>query len=310
MKSILFESSVGALDLLLGTNVFVMADLYTYTLVSGAVLRFTNADIDIIYSGNTWTSRSVMHDTQSTRTTGHWKVGLGVDSWQAVVTPRTIDPVTGTLNPDQIDGQAFLAAVRSGSLDGATVRVDRAYSTTWPTTAAQWGNFSITGIVTIFAGRVAAIDIDRLSVTVTLNDMRELLTSLVPRNTWQAPCRHILYDAGCTLSAGTFKVTTACTAGSTKGILLSAAVPGGSGTFQQGRIVMTSGANQGKQRMVRTWVSGTFTLIAPLPFTVNTGDTFDAYPGCDKTFSGGCTAFSNTANFGGMPFIPAPETAV
>lgn len=309
MKTILYESSVGALDLLLGGNIFVTADLYTYILTSGTVLRYTNADIDITYSGNTWTSRSVIHDTSSTRTTGHWKVGLGVDSWQAVVVPRPKDPITGTLYPDQIDGQGWLSAVRGGALDGATVQVDRAYAPAWPTDAATFGKFIITGILTIFLGRVAAIDEDRLETTITLNDMRELLTSLVPRNTWQAPCRHVLFDAGCGLVASSFKVSTACTAGSTKNVLLSAAAAGGSGTFQLGRIVMTSGANIGRQRHVKTWVSGTFTLVAPLPFTVNTGDTFDAYPGCDKTITT-CTAFSNLANFGGMPFIPAPETAI
>ena len=66
-------------------------------------------------------------------------------------------------------------------------------------------------------------------------------------------------------------------------------------------------------RSIRTasTVSGvtTFTLIAPMPFPVLAGDTFTAYPGCDKKYST-CGTWGNQANFGGQDQIPAPETAI
>lgn len=314
MKSPIYETSVGALDALLGTNVFVCADMYTYTLADATVLRYTNADVDIIYSGNTWSSRSVIHDTRDTKTTAHYKIGLDVDTWSVKVIPRAVEPTTGAAFPDLIGTQAWMKAIRSGALDGATVQIDRAYATGWPVAAATWGRFTPTGILTMFTGRVASVEGDALEATITMNDMRELLQMAVPRNLFQSPCRHVLFDVGCTLSALTFRVITSATAGSTVNVILSTAVPPsgpGSGTFTLGRIKMTSGANNGIQRTVRTWTSGSFTLLSPLPYTINTGDTFEAYPGCNKilTSGAGCTGFANTVNFGGQPFIPAPETA-
>lgn len=315
MKTILYETGAGALDTLLGTNVFVCADLYTYTLADGSTtLRYTTADIDITYSGSTWSSKTVHHNTADHKTTGHWKVGLDVDTWTVTATPRETDPVTAAAYPDKISGQPWLSAVRGGALDGATVRIDRAYMAAWPTAAATFGLFVPVGIITIFTGRVASIECNRLSATLTLHDMCELLTMTMPRHFYQAGCRHVLFDSACSLTAASFKVSTAATAGSTRTSLLSTAVPPsapGSGTFTLGRVKMTSGNNSGAQRLVKSWTSGTFTLMSPLPYDVTNGDTFDAFPGCDKklTTTTGCTGFANTLNFGGQPFIPTPETA-
>lgn len=310
-----FKSGSGALETLLETNSFVRADLYTYTLADGTVLRFTNADIDITFSGNTWSSTTVIHDTTQTKTLAHYKIGLDVDIWTVVVVPRAVHPITGATFPDTINAQPWIQAVMTGALDGALVRIDRAYAASWPVAPATWGKFTPTGVLTMFTGRVAEVVGDDLEATLTLRDMRELLQISLPRNFFQSPCRHVLFDVGCTLSALSFKRSSAALVGSTRNVILSALAPPtgpGSNTFVLGRLVMTSGANIGIQRLIRTWVSGAFTLIAPLPYIVNTGDTFDAYPGCDKTLLGsaGCTGFANTVNFGGQPFIPAPETAV
>ena len=92
-----------------------------------------------------------------------------------------------------------------------------------------------------------------------------------------------------------------------------AGVPTGFGTYALGRVVFTSGLNAGFTRAIRTMASAagvlTLGLIAPMPFAVAAGDTFTAYPGCDKQMAT-CTLFSNIANFGGQPYIPSPETAV
>jgi hypothetical protein len=46
-----------------------------------------------------------------------------------------------------------------------------------------------------------------------------------------------------------------------------------------------------------------------LGFVPAPGDTFIAYPGCDKTQSTCSGKFSNLVNFGGSPYIPVPETS-
>lgn len=40
------------------------------------------------------------------------------------------------------------------------------------------------------------------------------------------------------------------------------------------------------------------------------GDAFTAYPGCDKQITTCDSKFNNKSNFGGFPYIPAPETAI
>ena len=86
-----------------------------------------------------------------------------------------------------------------------------------------------------------------------------------------------------------------------------------SGYFDIGSIVLTSGALSGLSKTVKSWIAGlpgTLTLIAPFPIAPAVGDTFTAYPGCDLTQATCSARFANLVNFGGMPNIPAPETAV
>lgn len=256
-------------------------------------------------------SRGIRVDQEGSRTLAHWKRGLDVDSWLLVVMPRYLNEITGAEFPDTINGVPWVQAAMQGALDGADIQVDRAYFSAWPQ-PYQLVNTPV-GILTVFAGRAAEVDCGDIVVAITINDYRELLNIKMPRNTFQGGCRFTLYDTGCTLSELSFDQTGTVIAGSTQKQILSAPIaPGGARTFQLGKLKMTSGLNDGFSRTISTWVStagGTFSLLNPFPFEIAVGDTFTVYPGCDKT-QAACTAFANSANFGGQPFIPAPETAI
>ncbi len=310
MKTPKFESGAGATLALLATRSFVWADLYTFTLALGGTLRYGTADVDIGYGGNVWTHGGPYFDRSDGRATAHWKIGLDVDTWQVTVMPRAVDPVTGTPYPDQIGTQGWIAAARAGALDGAIVLVDRAFLPAWPARPFA-GAVTPVGVVNIFTGRMASVDVSRTQLALTINSHLELLNVSMPRNVYRAGCRYTLFDAGCTLAAASFAVAGTAGAGSTQSVILSSAQPpaNSSGSFALGRIVMTSGQNTGFSRSVRAWTSGSFTLLSPLPFAVAPGDAFTAYPGCDKQLAT-CTKFANQANYGGQDFIPAPETAV
>jgi hypothetical protein len=62
--------------------------------------------------------------------------------------------------------------------------------------------------------------------------------------------------------------------------------------------------------MVKSFDGVSMFLIAPFPFTVAVGDTFTAFPGCDKSLQTCTNKFQNQLNFGGEDLIPKPETAV
>jgi len=318
MKIPLFETSPGALKALLATRSFVFADLYTITTVNGGpVLRHTTTDLDIAWGGNTWVHDGPAFDQDASAGSsprGHWKVGLDVDSWNVIVAPRLTDPITGVANPDLIAGQPWLQAVRGGTLDGASVIVDRAYLAAWPTGPTAFSLPAVpVGVINIFTGRVAAVDISRTQVGIAINSHLELLDISMPRRVFQAPCQHTLFDAGCTLAAAAHAVSGTVAAGATQSVIHThIPAPPGSGTYALGRILFTSGANAGFQRSIRAYLAGLpaqLKLFAPLSFPVSVGDAFTAYPGCDKQRDT-CGLFGNTANFRGFPYIPAPELSV
>jgi hypothetical protein len=300
-------------------------DLYTITLSSGAIIRFTTADFDIncgtgtnygglTYPSGVYPSGGVRVDLKETKSQGHWKTGLDSDQWMITIMPRLVDLVTGGTYPDLIGSVPWLQAAQSGALDAADVQVDRAYFYSMPQYPLTPGGVVPIGTLTIFAGLVAEVDTTNMAAVITINDYRSLLSYTVPRHYFQAGCRHALYDNGCNangnVSRAGFVKTGTAGAGSTQLTILAPGlvVPGGSGTYTLGTLQFTSGLNNALWGFIVSWNGATaLSLIAPMPFTVSVGDTFNIYPGCDKTLAT-CGLFANTPQFGGEPNIPVPET--
>lgn len=317
MKTAKWESSPGALLAFLNSKPesALIADLYTFNLIGsrngGTPLLYTTADLPItIPSGagaGTYSCNSVLFDQLDNKAYAHWKVGLDVDTWQVITTPY---PNT------TIGGQGYISAARAGVFDAAVMLVDRIYFDNRPGGLPKFpGNplGSPVGTVNIFTGRVSEVDFGRSNVVINANDWRDQLSQNMPHNVYGAGCRWTLFKAGCNLTASGYAVTGTAHAGTTgKTLTSSVSAPGGSGTYALGRVVCTSGNNQGFSRMIRSWTAGSpasFVLSVPFPFPVQTSDGLTFYPGCNKS-QASCNAFGNLANFGGQPYIPAPETAV
>jgi hypothetical protein len=82
--------------------------------------------------------------------------------------------------------------------------------------------------------------------------------------------------------------------------------------FDNGQIQFTSGANAELFYDVRKWVQsgGVLYLWTRARFDVAPGDTFEIYPGCDKTTGvNGCTKFDNILNYQGFPHLPGKDFA-
>jgi len=314
MKTPWYETSPGSTVALLLTKRFVQVDLYTFTPKVGGVFYWAESMFDVAIPGTTWSAKGGMFVQQDSGTAqGHWSCGCDVDTWQVLLAIRSQDPLTGAAWPDKIGNTAILPALRSGVLNGCDVQVDCAVFPLWPTSATYPASLAPTGVLTMFAGEMAEVDIGQTQVAFSINSLMDRFNRQMPRNVYQAGCRHTLYDTGCTLNKDSFKVSGSVEAGSTQSIIKSSiAAPPGSGTLALGRIVCTSGQNAGFGRTVRTATvgsPGTYQLMTPFFWPVQVGDTFDAYAGCNKTFTQ-CGQFSNTANFGGERFVPAPETAI
>jgi len=317
MKTAKWESSSGALLAFLQARpqAATICDLYTIVpagaINGGAALCFTTADTDIVvpYSPPvTYSSKLVYFDQMANKAFAHWKIGLDVDSWQVVTAPSP---------QATIGNQPWLAALRGRALAGATVTIDRAFFDTRSGPLAPALTRTPLGVLNVFTGFISEIDIGRTNAVISIESPLKLLSYAMPRNLLQAGCRWTLYGPGCTLVQASFAVggtIASAPAAPFNPVAVSVAAPGGSGTYTLGQLTMTSGQNEGFSRAIRQWnpvsgANGTFLLLSPFPFPLTVGDTFTAYPGCNKTV-GSCTAFDNFQNFGGMDQIPPPEYAV
>lgn len=266
------------------TKTFLMADLYTFTLVGGVVARYTDADINIGYDGN------IYYKFLIARTKTKNTIGIEVDEMSVTVNATPLDLL---LN------QSWLAAARNGALDGAQLTVSRLFMPTW-------GNTSL-GALVLFSGKVSDVNIGRTTAEITVKSELELFDTQMPRDLYQSGCLNTLYDNGCTVNKASMAVSGTVATATTAQITSALGQP--ADYFALGSIQFTSGANNGVTKSVRSFSGGVFSLSSPLTTAPVPGDTFTAWPGCDKLKDTCEDKFSNLLNFRGFPFVPDPETA-
>lgn len=286
------SASPTLIALLSSARSFWMADLYTFTLVDGTVLRYTSADIDITTGGNTFSHNGPIISRSRTRVA----LGTAVDQLDLSITATA-----ETL----LSGLPWLQAITNGALDGAQVKLERAIAAS-PEDAMAGG---IAGTVNLFEGRVSDTTTDSLTSKVIVRSWLEILNTPLPHNLYQPPCGNSLYDTGCGVSRAAYAAFGAVVSGSTRQSI-NCGLGNPAGYFDIGEIVMTSGQNLGVIRTVRTYTPGVVALAYPLPKPVSVGDTFTIYPGCDKRLATCRDKFNNLPRFRGTPFVPVPETAL
>jgi uncharacterized phage protein (TIGR02218 family) len=269
-----------------------MADLYTITLKTGAALRYTSWDTNLTVLGNTF----LTGPPNIARSAIEEKLGMDV---------ATLEVTIEASLTDVINGVPILQAIGQGLFDGAAFRIDRLFM---DSASNQIGT------VIRFSGFIGALDeLSRSAAKLSVNAGTAYLSMQLPAVILQPGCTNTLFDARCGLIKASFAEANVVQAGSTVNKLLSLSAKG-DGYYDNGQIAFTSGANAGLVKAVKTYFGAPnqfFTFNSPLPFLPSAGDTFVAYPGCDKT-QATCASpkFSNLVNFEGFPYVPAPETAI
>ncbi len=265
----------------------VWADLYTITLQGGQTIRYSGADRLVTLGVNAFPLGPTIK-RNGTRTS----IGVSVDTLSL-----SIDANAGVL----INTVPINAFIVSGGLDGARVRLERAFARDW--------NSLFQGSVLLFTGRVAEVSCNSYGSTLQVNSDTELLDAVVPRNLYQPGCMNTLYDAACGVNRAAFTDT-----GVVSGSLdptrtrFDTDLTQAAGFFNLGVLTFSSGVNDGVKTTVKSHASGgVLTLITPLPAEPSPGDTFSIYAGCDKKLSTCTGKFANTIRFRGQPFIPVPE---
>ena len=281
------------IDLLGSSQNLLTAELVTMTLADGTVFTWTTAPVPIVYLGVTYASRGPLLQLKGIQ----WRIGIEVDELKLSLWASPANAA------QLIEQTAVMGAVQQGLTDNALLTVQRLFT-------ATWGDWSA-GSVILFRGNISDSTCDQAHAEFDIKSRKELFNIPFPYLTYQPGCQWPLYGAGCTLSPASFVVAGAVASGSIA-LLLNTNLSNPDQYFNEGYLVFTSGLNNGIKRGIRSYVnaSGQILFFIPLPYAPSTGDTFNAYPGCDKQMSTCSGKFSNLPNFLGKPFIPIPETAV
>lgn len=275
---------------LLESNQFVIAELYTITTVQGSEYRYTNYDYSIIVDEKAYLSNGPIIERDSLS----YKIGIELDSLSVAV----------SINDDVMLGSLpFLQAVHNGQLDGARFKLERVFMDPkhpFDTSA---------GTIKLFDGLIVEPDFTRNQLQFSVKSDLDVLSVQMPRDLYQPSCKNTLFDMRCGLNREQHAVAASVEDDSTLSrIVCTIAKP--QGYFTQGVVEFTAGLNTGIKRTIRLHENGSLLLTLPLTYMPEVGETIKVYPGCDKTMDTCSIRFSNLDRFRGEPFVPVPETAV
>ncbi|NWB64458.1 DUF2163 domain-containing protein [Pseudomonas sp. F1002] len=269
---------------------FVMADLYTISLASGQVLRYTDAGVQLFADGANYSASGPLLKRTGIRTVR----GVEVDTLNVTLYAGVEDTLLG---------EPILAFIAGGGFDGASLSLSRAFMSDWTA--------PVVGTVLRFIGRVAEVDpADREQATFSVKSPMELLDTKVPKGVYQPGCLRTVYSADCGVNRSLFE-TAGSVLESTSGLRIRTNIGAENGWFDQGVIRFVNGGNAGVSRTVRRQTAdGAVTVILGLPAVPQVGDQFLIYPGCPRTLDACTNKFGNRGRYRGMPFIPVAETSV
>lgn len=271
----------------LNGEVTTLCNCWQIQLANGSVMGFTDHDHDIEFN-------SILHEASSGFESSEVEdsVGMSFDDQE----------IMGALQSDKITPKDIKARI----YDGAKVKH---FVVNWntPTEHAL--------MRTLVMGEISQADhVFKASV--------KSLTSLLDQTNnlrFQKFCSAVLGDGKCKVGLSEiFKKT-----GTIQNVLSSKIVEASglatdvSGWFRSGKLRFTSGNNLGYEIEIvghnapqQGSVLCSLNLWESVPDAMQTGDTFEITPGCDKQFSTCKTKFSNSENFRGFPHIPGSEFAM
>ena len=170
-----------AIQAVLASSQYFVADLFTFNLVNGTVLRYTDSDAPLTVSGQTYL-------TGLTIKRGSFKQERGI---KAQSLQLTIAPQADSYASTNLGSVPFLQAVRLALFDSCSI--------VWSKFIADAPQSTALGSVPWFQGIVDNATAGRATAVFTCESNAMLLNMQMPRNLYQAGCVHTLGDGGCTV---------------------------------------------------------------------------------------------------------------
>jgi hypothetical protein len=173
-----------------------VAELYTITLASGVIHRFTSHSKDITWdaAGNVYSAIPLTRDPIAFNT------DFAADTFQ--------------LSLGVISGP-FYDVIQNNLLDGATVELKRVL---WDS------SYSSDNEMLLFEGHMN-IEYDRMICVAEVASLYDVLNIVVPTHTFGTPCVHSVFDDNCTVNQEDYESTGTATAGSRNSLTDSARAP-------------------------------------------------------------------------------------
>ena len=157
----------------------------------------------------------------------------------------------------------------------------------------------------VFVGQIKHVSFQGNAAKVECVGFEHFLKMPVPTFRYQITCNHKLFDSGCGLIKASYKITTEVTLNADKTQLTSSAFEAkADGYFTFGHVDFGV-----ESRMIIVHTGNTITLAYKMN-ELDSGETVDAYPGCDGRAITCRDKFNNIDNFLGFPFIPQENPAL
>jgi len=296
----------GLASFLASSREFLMADLYTFALTHGEVLRYSGYSVPFTVPAGYFPPQSLNAAAGGTfilgprfgRTLVTTKIGVQTDT-------VPIEIFAGA--NDLIGNLTWQNAFRLGVFDGAKIEVSRLVCLP----PAGVGIGALVGAIVWFQGYVGEVQIGRSMITVTANSMLGYLNVQYPRRLWQHDCTHVFGDTMCQFDRNSMAVLVVAQINSTQSQISTGFNPTPATLYDQGTMIGNSGQNTGFKRGIASANTGGIAfLTVPFLYPVAVGDTFTMLPGCDHSIATCQNTFNNLAHHGGFPYIPPPEYAV
>ncbi|MEQ9527261.1 MAG: DUF2163 domain-containing protein [Parvibaculaceae bacterium] len=246
----------------------------------GAVLGFTEHDRDLAFGGTAYEAAG----------------GFTASALES----------TGGLNIDNLDVAGALSSARLDEGDLAAGLYDDAEVEIW---RVNWADAEQR--VLMRKGNLGEVSRSGNAFSAELRGLAHRLNQPVGR-LYQYGCDADFGDGRCGLDAGEWTAAgTVAGASGNRDLIVEGLDGFAAGHFARGRVVFTSGANDGAAMEVKAHgEGGRIELWRAMAREVAIGDDLTVTAGCDKQFATCRAKFANGANFRGFPHMPGNDFVV
>lgn len=252
----------------------------------GVILGFTSSESDIDYD---------LSDGDGTVT--YYSVGG--------ISPTSISTTSGS----GVDGLNVVGIINSNDINDVDIEAGLYDQAQVVIFIVNYKNLS-DGHCILNKGYFGEITVNTNQYDVEIRSLSQILSQNVGK-IHTPTCQAELGDSRCTATVLDFDGTITSVTDRRK-FIDTALIGVPDSRYTLGKIQFTTGLNQGIWQDVKAFngTTGEIQLMIPMPYTIDVGDEFTIYQGCDKKLSTCIATFNNAVNFRGFPHIPGTDAVL